>query len=120
MDPLTHFLRSIADLISGLPVSAASLILRALLFFGVTTGLSGWAFKRGSRSYFVQTMTTTTGILVATFFPLERLIPSNPTLRASLLILALVSGVLLSSVIVEFTWINVCGSSIPKSRLVEC
>ena len=91
MDPLTWILREIAEGIAGISDAAASLILRALLFFGVTTSLTGLAFENGSRSLFVQTMAFTTGILLATFFPLERLIPTHPTIRASLLTLALVA-----------------------------
>ncbi len=95
MDPLTWILREFANGIAGLSDTAASLILRAVLFFGTTTGLTGWAFHRGSRSQFIQVMAFTIGILVATFFPLEGHIPTHPTPRACILILALVALVFL-------------------------
>lgn len=95
MDPLSLFLKEFAARIAGLPDAVASLILRSLLFFGAITGITGWAFHRGSRSQFTQTMAATVGLLIATFFPVGWLIHSHPTIKASLLTLSLVALVFL-------------------------
>jgi hypothetical protein len=89
MDPLTFILRTFADAIAGLPDPAALLILRALIFFGVTTGTTAWTFHLGSRLQSVQILAATVGFLLATYFPVTWILHAPPAFKASVLILSL-------------------------------